>query len=53
MNGIDVVSGLYEWIKSDCTDAGAIFGAAGAAVLLGLGMWSLRNEESKGFRKGL
>ncbi|GAA5844989.1 hypothetical protein JCM3766R1_004839 [Sporobolomyces carnicolor] len=44
MNAIDVASCLVEWIKSDCTDTGALFGVVGAAALLGLGMWSARNE---------
>ncbi|GAA5985397.1 hypothetical protein JCM5350_007752 [Sporobolomyces pararoseus] len=53
MNGIDVISTLMEWIKSDYQDVGAGLGALGAATLLGLGLWSMRYEESKVSRKGL
>ncbi|GAA5875641.1 hypothetical protein JCM16303_003941 [Sporobolomyces ruberrimus] len=44
INGFDVASALVEWFKSDCTDQGALFGGVGAAALLALGIWSLRNE---------
>ncbi|GAA5875644.1 hypothetical protein JCM16303_003942 [Sporobolomyces ruberrimus] len=48
INGFDVAGGLFEWIKSDYTDAGALFGGLGAAGLLVLGIWSSRNENLVG-----
>ncbi|GAA5969954.1 hypothetical protein JCM3765_002321 [Sporobolomyces pararoseus] len=54
INGIDVVSALVEWFKSDCTDQGALLGGVGAAALLGLGWWSLKNENTNGgLKRGL
>ncbi|GAA6064271.1 hypothetical protein JCM10212_001655 [Sporobolomyces blumeae] len=44
VNAIDTVSAIVEWFKSDCTDQGALLGGLGAALLLGLGVYSQRRE---------
>ncbi|GAA5846034.1 hypothetical protein JCM5353_004335 [Sporobolomyces roseus] len=44
INGLDVLSAVVEYIKSDCTDQGALIGGLGAAVLVGLGWMSLNGK---------
>lgn len=48
INGLDVLSALVEWIKSDCTDQGALLGGLGAAGLVGLGWLSLNGRGTGG-----